>query len=95
MSADVTWDEDKRLENIDKRGVDFREAALMFENDVVEAIDSRRDYGETRYRALGYVDDQYYLLAYTWRGRSRHIITAWKVGDHGRRRYQKILSGRA
>ena len=95
MASNVTWDEDKRRENIERRGVDFGEAALIFEGDVVESVDARRDYGEVRYRALGRVEDQYYMVAYTWRGDNRHIITAWKVGEHGRRRYEEILSGRA
>ena len=95
MASNVTWDEDKRRENIERRGVDFGEAALIFEGDVVESVDARRDYGEVRYRALGRVEDQYYMVAYTWRGDNRHIITAWKVGEHGRRRYEEILSGGA
>ena len=95
MASNVTWDEDKRRENIERRGVDFGEAALIFEGDVVESVDASRDYGEVRYRALGRVEDQYYMVAYTWRGDNRHIITAWKVGEHGRRRYEEILSGGA
>jgi len=30
----------------------------------------------------------FYLVVYTWRGKTRHIITAWKVGKHGKKRYQ-------
>jgi hypothetical protein len=29
---------------------------------------------------------------YTWRGENRRIISAWKVGDHGKRRYQALLA---
>ena len=86
------WDEQKRLVNLKERGVDFAEAALIFENEVIEAIDSRDDYGETRYRALGHVDDDYFLIAYTWRDKTRRIISAWRLDDEGKKKYQEILS---
>ena len=54
------WDEEKRLQNIEIHGVDFLDAALIFENAVLEAVDPREDYGETRYRALGHADDNYF-----------------------------------
>jgi hypothetical protein len=88
----VEWDSEKRERNIEERGVDFADAALIFEGRVLEARDERNDYGEVRYRALGHVGDEYYLVAYTWRGANRRIISAWKVGEDGRRRNQAILS---
>jgi uncharacterized DUF497 family protein len=87
------WDEEKRQSNIEAHGVDFRRAALIFREPVVEAQDTRDDYGEDRYRALGRVDDEYFIVAYTWRDRSRRIISAWRVGADGQRRYQAVLSG--
>ena len=88
------WDEEKRRRNLDEHGVDFRDAALIFENAVVEAEDRRSDYGEIRVRALGHVDDDYYLVVYTWRGDNRRIISAWKVGEDGKKRYQTLLARR-
>ena len=93
MNVDFEWDEAKRQQNIAERGVDFRLAAQIFENPVIESEDTREDYGERTFRALGHVGDEYYLVAYTWRGKRRRIISAWKVGEDGKRRYQAILSG--
>jgi uncharacterized protein len=86
------WDEQKWRENLDEHGVDFADAALIFANPVLEAEDDRQVYGEMRIRALGHVDEDHYLVAYTWRGENRRIISAWKVGDDGKRRYQAILA---
>lgn len=86
------WDEDKREQNLRAHGVDFMDAALVFTNPVLEAPDEREDYGETRIRALGHVGEDYYLVTYTWRGQVRRIISAWKVGENGKRRYQAILA---
>ena len=97
MTHGVEWSEAKRGQNLAEHGVDFGDAALIFENEgeVVEAVDARQDYGETRHRALGRVDDEYFLVAYTWRGANRRIISAWRVNEDGRRRYERILAGGA
>ncbi len=50
------WDETKRAETYRKHGVDLLEAALIFENGVLEKEDTRRDYGEKRMIALGMAD---------------------------------------
>jgi uncharacterized DUF497 family protein len=92
---DFEWDEGKRQTNLRDHGVDFEDAALIFANPVIEAQDSRSDYGELRFRALGEVDGAFFLVAYTWRGANRRIITAWKVDDDGRKRYETILTRRA
>jgi uncharacterized protein len=89
------WDEDKRQRNIEDRGVDFRFAALIFKDLVLEAEDERDDYDETRYRALGHVGHEYFVVAYTWRGANRRIISAWKVDEHGKKRYEAVLAERA
>ena len=36
----------------------------------------RNDYGEQRFRALGRAGDDYFKVAYTWRGQARRIISA-------------------
>src|SRR5580704_7838967 len=77
------WDETKRLSNLEERGVDFRDAALIFEGPIIVKEDTRRDYGERRFRALGKVDDEYYVVAYTLRESICWIISAWKVGENG------------
>lgn len=87
------WSEAKRLDNLQKRGVDFRDAALIFSNEFMEQQDKRSDYGEERYRALGHVGKDNFVVVYTWRGKTRRITSAWKVDEDGKRRYQNILSG--
>jgi uncharacterized DUF497 family protein len=89
---DIEWDEKKRLTNLKERGVDFRDAAQVFLGPVLEAEDTRTEYGEQRFRALGQVGRDNFMVAYTWRGERRRIISAWKVDDEGRRRYAAILA---
>ncbi len=93
----VGWDGPNRISNLEDHGVDFKDAALIFEDVYLEAEDRRGDYGEPRYRALGHVGDDYFMVAFTWRTRPgrgvvRRIISAWRVGDEGKRRYEAILA---
>lgn len=87
------WDEKKWRENLQKHGVDFADAALIFENPVEEMVDDRNDYGEVRYRAIGEVDGETFLVIYTWRENRRRIISAWKVKNDGKRRYKTVFDG--
>lgn len=88
------WDEGKRAINIQDHGVDFEDAALIFAGPIIEADDTRVDYGESRFRAVGQVDGDFFMVAYTWRGSNRRIISAWRLDDDGRKRYETILARR-
>jgi uncharacterized DUF497 family protein len=88
------WDEAKRATNLQDHGVDFEDAALIFAGPVIEADDTRVDYGEPRVRAVGQVDGTFFMVAYTWRGRNRRIISAWKLDDDSRKRYETIRARR-
>ena len=88
------WDDDKWEENLRRRQVDFAIAARIVNGLVVAREDRRRRYGERRYRAVGSFEGQAYVVAYTYRGEICHIITAWKVGPKGERRYKALLGRR-
>ncbi|WP_394691443.1 BrnT family toxin [Hoeflea sp.] len=83
------WDETKRAEVYRKHGVDLLEAALIFENDVLEKEDTRKDYGEKRMIALGMADGEVYIVVYTKRDEVYRLITAWKGGQLDREEYEK------
>ena len=53
---DFEWDPGKNAVNVGKHGVDFEDACRIFEGPVLERVDDRRDYGETRVAALGEVE---------------------------------------
>jgi uncharacterized protein len=90
-----SWDENKRKENWRLRKVDFAEAVGIFDDpEIIESIDIRENYGEERIQALGQTDDIFYMVVYTWREDARHIITAWKVGEDGKKRYKALFKKR-
>ena len=71
------YDPQKNIANIGKHGVDFEDALRIFENQIVEKVDNRQDYGETRYIVIGLIlPDTLLTVVYTWRGAKRRIISA-------------------
>src|SRR4051794_39431479 len=90
--AEFSWDESKRRWNIRRRRVDFIRVTRIFDGPHLESVDIRAGYGEQRYVALGEAEGERYVAVYTWRGATRHIITASKVNEAGYRRYQRVLA---
>ncbi|RIK31420.1 MAG: hypothetical protein DCC56_04340 [Anaerolineae bacterium] len=79
------WDENKRRANIRKHGVDFVDAASIFDGDVVVILDDRFEYGEARYIAFGLLRGKsikVIVVAYTERGGNVRIISARKALKH-------------
>ncbi len=76
------WDAEKRRGNIRKHGIDFATAAGIFENLVWETPDTRVEYGEDRWRAVGWMKDCLVMVVYVERGDVLRIISARKVEKH-------------
>lgn len=71
---DVDFDLAKDAENRRKHGLSLADAGLLDLDRAVIALDDRKDYGERRYRAYGFIDGRMYMLAFTVRqGRIRTI----------------------
>jgi uncharacterized DUF497 family protein len=77
-----TWDENKRKLNLAKHGIDFYDAAEIFDGPLVTVEDTREDYGEQRYVALGLLAGFVVSLAYTERGDRIRIISIRKALKH-------------
>jgi uncharacterized DUF497 family protein len=88
------WDEDKRQVNIEKHGIDFSDIQAVFTNPIVERVDDRRDYGETRIILLGIIDNRVLCIVYTLRVSVCRIISARKANQREQRTYNQSLSRR-
>jgi len=91
MTGSFEWDAAKEESNLVKHKVDFRQAIEIFDGDVVEIADIRRDYGEVRIRCLGEIEGRVYVVVYvvvyTGRGPNRRIISARKANEREARDY--------
>lgn len=77
-----TWDETKRKANLAKHRIDFRDAASIFDGPLVTVDDTREDYGELRFVALGLLQGIVVSLVYAERGDQVRIISIRKALKH-------------
>jgi len=83
------WDEAKRAANLAVHGVDFA-AAMRFDWETAEATpDTRRDYGEARFIAVGRIGIRLHVLIYMPRGGLVRTISLRKANDRETMRYEK------
>ena len=88
------WDENKREKTIRERGIDFIDAAFVWEDPFrQERIDWRHNYGETRIQTIGKVSFGILLVVYTERFREDgeevvRIISVRKANKKERKEYE-------
>ena len=68
------WDENKRVANLAKHGVDFIDAEDFDWSSAIETIDDSFNNIEDRWIALGFIDSRLHVLIYTMRGENIHLI---------------------
>ena len=87
-TAEISFDPAKNEANICERGLSFALVKDEFEWSTAQVIeDTRRDYGERRYRALGLIGTRLHALIYTPRGTGIHVISLRKANQREVRRY--------
>lgn len=76
------WNEEKRLMNLRKHGIDFADVHLIFENDIATDIDERFDYGEIRYLTFGLLGGEIIAVSHTENDEIFRIISARKADKY-------------
>ena len=77
----VTFDPAKRAKTLAERGLDFEDAAIVFQGTTVEIEDTRRNYGEARIICYGVLSGRIVVIGYTPRGAARHVFSMRKAND--------------
>jgi uncharacterized DUF497 family protein len=83
------WDEQKSEATFRDRGIDFDTAAQIFAGPTLQQVDTRMDYGEIRYIAIGETDGITVTVIWTLRARLCRIITAWPATRREERSYNE------
>ncbi len=85
----IEFDPVKNARNIRERGLSFQLAeAFEFETAVIR-LDDRKDYGESRFNALGYIGQRLYVMTFTPRVDTIRVISLRKANNREIRRYAK------
>lgn len=81
----------KRERALAERGLDFEDAAIIFDGPTFEVEDRRRDYGEPRVICFGVLVDRLVVVGYTPRGADRHVFSMRKANDREQARIGPLL----
>lgn len=71
---EIEFDLEKNKRNVRERGVPFTLAAEFDFSSALIVEDDRRNYGETRYQAIGYIGSRLHVLVFTLRGEVMRVI---------------------
>jgi hypothetical protein len=85
----ISYDPAKNEQNIRSRGLSFDSAADFDFEGALYAVDERRDYGETRYIALGMLDVRLHVLCFTETANGIRVISFRKANSREVKRYAK------
>lgn len=86
---DITYDSNKNSKNIKERGLSFdRVIDFDFETAVI-FIDDRKEYNETRYVAVGYLENRLHVLCFTETDKGIRVISFRKANNREVTNYEK------
>ncbi len=85
----LTYDPQRRALTLEHRNLDFEDAAHVFAGQHLSIEDDRRDYGETRWQTIGWLNDNVVRVVWT----ERDDISMRKCNDRERKRYLAWLDG--
>lgn len=83
----VTYDPDKSIRNEEERGLPFALADDFDWSVALVAEDTREDYGERRYQALGFIQEHLHMLVFTPRDGAVHVISLRRANHRERTRH--------
>jgi len=93
---DFEWDEEKRIKNIKKHGIDFISVIQVFDDpNALEAYDTRNSGSEDRYQIIGMAKPGVLFVAYTERddGNTIRLISARRAEKSEIARYHSMQRG--
>jgi uncharacterized DUF497 family protein len=83
----IDWHEAKRDANLAKHGIDFADIAPVFASRMLVSVDTRQDYGETRYVGIGMVNGREVTVVWAEHRNVRWIISARRAHAKERQQY--------
>jgi uncharacterized DUF497 family protein len=86
------WDEAKNRSNIRKHGFDSTDAPEVFQGPLLARPDTREDYGEERWIAIGLLRNRVVVLAFAQRAEDvMRIISLRKANRNEREAFEKAI----
>ena len=85
----IEFDLAKDRVNMQKHGMSLADAGLIDWSSAMIVEDGRKDYSETRYQALGILDDRLVFVVFTPRNDAIRVISLRKANKREVRNYEQ------
>ena len=85
----LEWDENKRIENLKKHGLDFADAPRLLEGIHIVLEDDRTLYPEARFQTYGYLTGRLSMFAWTPILGGMRIFSMRKCNDREQRKFER------
>lgn len=86
---EISFDPTKSERNEHERGLPFSLVEQLDWFDAVIEEDDRKDYGEQRYRVLGFINDRLHAVVFTPRAGKVHVISLRKANKREVKHYEQ------
>jgi uncharacterized DUF497 family protein len=86
------WDEDKRLNNAAKHGIDFLTACALFDGRPVYTFATPRG-DEERFATVGLIEGRFVTVVWTPRRHKTRLISARRSRDEEKKAYRQLFGG--
>lgn len=86
------WDEDKRLKNIQRHGIDFVGIEEAFDGLTLTLLDDRFDYGETRLVTFALLNGVVIVIVHTETKEKIRLISVRKATKNEEKEYFKNIA---
>jgi uncharacterized protein len=84
----ITFDPTKNARNVAERGIPFRMALRLDWATALVAEDLRKDYGERRFQAVGFIGERLHVVLLTPRPPVLHVFSLRKANKREEARYE-------
>lgn len=88
---EFTWDEEKRMANIEKHKLDFASAVHLFSGNHTRVRTHDGQGGEERWMAVGIIKEFYAAAIYTMRGETIRMISLQRARHNEREHHKKVF----
>jgi uncharacterized DUF497 family protein len=88
---DISYSASKSEMNIARRDLSFESASLFDMSGALIIEDTRQEYSEHRFQALGFIGDRLHMLVFTPRDDKVHVISLRKANPREVQRYEQAI----
>jgi len=90
--VEISYDPMKRDATLRERGLDFAEAAGVFDGPAFEFEDVRFDYPERRFCTIGLLGERMVVIVWAATERGRRVISMRKANEREQARFRSRLA---